>query len=217
MILVVGGTKGGLGKSVTSGNLAVLASMIQKSSILVDADDQRTSRDWAIARSRNERARWPVTTVCLADEGIGDELPRLAEQFEYVIVDAGARDTSVQRRALMAADAVLVPCPPRGQDLWTLDACAHMITECRIVNKRLRAYSYINRADPIGEDNAEAEAALAEYEHIIRPLDIRVGNRKSIAVSHALGLAAFEAQRRDPAAVDELERLYQTIFSCYPC
>jgi chromosome partitioning protein len=58
---------------------------------------------------------------------------------------------------------VLLPFAPRGPDLWTIDAAVELIGEIRAVNESLRALALVNRADPIGNDNAEAEAAFAEH------------------------------------------------------
>src|SRR4051812_47093879 len=72
---------------------------------------------------------------------------------------------------------------------------------------------FVNRADPIGDDNAEAEAAFAEHAEIIEAAPIRVGNRKSIAVAHLMGLAAVEARRPDTKAITELDALFWYAFN----
>jgi chromosome partitioning protein len=211
-ILVCGGIKGGIGKSTLAANLAVLAARAGKEVLLIDADPQETTATWAAARSEHAGELAPVTTVSIVGKTIRDELKRLATKYETIIVDAGARDTTTQRAALSVAQTVLLPFPPRGPDLWTLDAVAQTVSDIRTINEGLRAIAFVNRADPIGSDNAEAEAAFAEHAEAIEAAPIRVGNRKGIAVAHLMGLAAIEAQRPDPKAVAELDALFQYAF-----
>ena len=208
-ILVAGGIKGGIGKSTLAANLAVLASRAGKEVLLIDADPQETTATWAAARSEQTGSLAPVTTVSIVGKQIRDELRRLSEKYAVVIIDAGARDTSTQRAALSVANLVLLPFPPRGPDLWTLDAVAQTVSDIRTINERLRAVAFVNRADPIGNDNAEAEAAFAEHSEVIEAAPVRVGNRKGIATSHLMGLAACEAQRPDAKAIAELDALYR--------
>jgi len=208
-ILVAGGIKGGIGKSTLAANLAVLASRAGKEVLLIDADPQETTATWAAARSEQTGSLAPVTTVSIVGKQIRDELRRLSEKYAVVIIDAGARDTSTQRAALSVANLVLLPFPPRGPDLWTLDAVAQTVSDIRTINEGLRAVAFVNRADPIGNDNAEAEAAFAEHSEVIEAAPVRVGNRKGIATSHLMGLAACEAQRPDAKAIAELDALYR--------
>ncbi len=58
MITVVGGTKGGSGKSTVATNLAVMLSLAGRDVLLVDADDQETSKDFTSLRNEKlPRAR----------------------------------------------------------------------------------------------------------------------------------------------------------------
>ena len=214
MILVVGGIKGGVGKSTLASNLAVLAARDGKDVLLVDGDSQETTMTWAAARGDREGVSTDrVTTVALVGKGVREELRRLKPKYDDIIIDAGARDTTTQRSALTIADTVLLPFAPRGPDLWTIDAAVEVVGEIRAVNESLRALALVNRADPIGNDNAEAEAAFGEHADALETVPLRVGNRKGIAVAHLMGLAAVEMARPDPKAVTELDALYRYVFS----
>lgn len=212
MIVVVGGIKGGIGKSTLAANLAVLAARASKEVLLVDTDDQQTTMTWAAARGEHEGLA-PVTTVAMSGKQTRAELQRVKAKYDVVVVDAGARDTTTQRAALSVADLVLLPFPPRGPDLWTLDAVAETIGDIRTINADLRAIVFVNRADAVGDDNAEAEAAFAEHGDTFEVAPVRIGNRKAIAVAHLTGRAATEMAKRDPRAVGELDALFQYVFS----
>ena len=215
MILVIGGIKGGVGKSTMAANLAVLAARQGQDVLLADLDSQQTTMTWAAARADNPRASVAVTTIAISGKQVRGELQRLAQKFPVVIVDAGARDTTSQRAALSVADSLLLPFPPRGPDLWTLDAVVQQVEEIRAINPGLRAIPFVNRADAVGSDNAEAEAAFAELAEHLTPAPVRVGTRKGIPMAHLTGLAACEAVKPDSKAVDEIYALYQYIFSAY--
>jgi chromosome partitioning protein len=208
-ILVVGGIKGGIGKSTLAANLAVLAARARQDVLLIDADPQETTATWAAARADQVGELAPVTTVTIIGKQIREELKRLVGKYQTIIVDAGARDTTTQRAALSVTNLVLLPFPPRGPDLWTLDAVAQTVADIRTINNDLRAVAFINRADPVGDDNAEAEAAFAKHAEVIEAAPIRIGNRKGIAVAHLIGLAAVEAKRPDTKAVAELDALFR--------
>jgi chromosome partitioning protein len=214
MILVIGGIKGGVGKSTLASNLAVLAAREGRDVLLVDGDSQETTMTWAAARGTRESVSTDrITTVALTGDNVMNELRRLRPKYDSIIIDAGARDTKTQRQALLIANTVLLPFAPRGPDLWTIDAAVEMVGEVRAVNEGLRAVAMVNRADPIGNDNAEAEAAFAEHAGALEVAPGRVGNRKAIAQAHLIGLAACEMARPDPKAAAEIEALYQCVFN----
>jgi chromosome partitioning protein len=144
---------------------------------------------WAAARGGQPTVSTDrVTTISLVGKGVRDERRRLRPKYDAIVIDAGAKDTTTQRSALTIADVVLLPFAPRGPDLWTIDAAIQMVNEIRSVNERLRALALVNRADPIGSDNAEAEAAFAEHAEVIGAMPVRIGNRKAIAQAHLMGL-----------------------------
>lgn len=209
MILVVGGIKGGVGKSTLAANLAVLMARCARDTVLVDTDTQQTTMAWAAARAENPRARSDVTTIAASGEYIGKELVRLAERYHTVIVDAGARDSRTQRSALSVAHTVLLPFPPRGPDLWTLDSVVETLGMVRTANPDLRAVAFVNKGDPVGGDNDEAEAAFAEHAAALDRIPVRIGTRKAIAIAHLVGLAAHEAARVDAKATKELMDLFR--------
>lgn len=213
MILVLGGIKGGVGKSTMAANLAVLSAVAGRETLLVDADTQGTTMTWAAARAEaSDGGSVPITTIALTGKQARGELLQLAKKYDVVIVDAGARDSVSQRAALSAASTVLLPFPPRGPDLWTLDAVAETLADIRTINPDLRAIAFVNRADAAGSDNAEAEAAFAEHADQLESAPVRVGTRKAIAVAHLAGLAACEAPRPDTKAVAEIDALYKYVF-----
>ena len=57
MIVVVGGIKGGSGKTTVATNLAVIRAAEDHDVILIDADDQETASDFTVLRNERQVER----------------------------------------------------------------------------------------------------------------------------------------------------------------
>lgn len=211
MILLAGGIKGGSGKTTTAVNLAILRASAGQDVLLVDADDQETSADFTALRTEEHPGQPSYTCVKLSGPAVRSEVMRLADRFEDVVIDTGGRDTSSQRAALSVADVLLVPFVPRSFDLWSLEKAAALVEEMRTVNPELRAYCFLNRADPRGSDNSDAADILRETDTVAF-LDTPLGQRKAFSNAAAHGLAVTELKPRDPKAIEELTALYHAVF-----
>ena len=212
MIYVVGGIKGGSGKTTVATNLAVALAMEQRDVLLVDADDQETATDFSAWRNQRTDGNPGYTSVQLSGQAARQELQRLAGKFEEVVIDTGGRDTTSQRAALTVADIYLVPFNPRSFDVWTLEKVSRLIQEIQTVNPGLRSYAFINRADPRGSDNQEAAEALQDTDALTF-LDAPLGNRKAYANAAAQGLGVLELQPEDHKATAEFCRLLEQLKS----
>jgi len=210
MIYVVGGIKGGSGKTTVATNLAVALALEGRDVLLVDADDQETATDFSAWRNERTEGRTGYTSVQLTGQAAREELRRLAGKFDDVVIDTGGRDTTSQRAALTVADLYLVPFNPRSFDVWTLEKVTRLIQEIQTVNPDLRSYAFINRADPRGSDNDEAAEALRDT-GVLQFLDAPLGNRKAYANAAAQGLGVLELHPEDRKASAEFRVLYQLV------
>jgi chromosome partitioning protein len=211
MIIIAGGIKGGSGKTTAATNLAVIRAGEGRDVLLVDADDQETATDFT--NLRNERAGEGAryTNIKLTGAAVRTETLRLASKYQDIIIDTGGRDTTSQRAALSVADLLLVPFVPRSFDLWTLEKVAELVDEMKAANPKLRAYTFLNRADPRGTDNDETGEALRENE-TLQFLDMPLGSRKAFSNAAAQGLAVTELRPVDPKATEEITALYRYVF-----
>lgn len=207
MIIVVGGTKGGSGKSTVAVNLAIMLASAEHEVLLVDADDQETSIDFTNLREVNRPGGAGYTCVALTGAAVRSGVLRLAPKHSHVIIDTGGRDTVSQRAALSICDTYLVPFAPRSFDVWTLDKVADLVEEARVVNPNLRALAFINRADARGGENAEA-AELIRAKPALEFVPTSLGARKAFAHAAAAGLAVTEVRPQDPKATDEINALF---------
>lgn len=198
MIIVIGGIKGGAGKTTIATNLTVIYALQGLRVLLVDADEQRSSSDWAEHReSLGIETLW--TTIQLLGTGVRAQLLKMSDDYDIIIVDSGGRDTTSQRSALTVADVFLAPFQPRSLDVWTAGKVVTLINEIRTVNPKLIAYAIINRADSKGTDNDDAADILKESKEITF-LSTSIGQRKAFANAASEGLGVIELKVQDKKA-----------------
>jgi chromosome partitioning protein len=210
MITVVGGIKGGGGKTTIATNLCVMRSQEGKKVLLVDADEQRTASDWASQRDALGIAtNW--VTIQLAGKSIRSEIVKMLPHYDDVIIDVGGRDTTSQRAAFSIAHKCLIPFKPKSFDMWTIGMVKTLISEAKAFNPELKAYALINQADSRGSDNDEALGMLNE-DSDFTCIPVPIGHRKAFGNAAAEGLGIIELKRSDPKANEEMKILYCHVF-----
>lgn len=210
MIISVLNTKGGVGKSTLSLNLAVLCATSGRDVLLVDGDRQATIMQ-AIAQ-RTTLGALPDISVAHFTDGplLRAQVLQAKAKYDDIVIDAGGRDSTALRAALMVSDVVLIPFQPRSFDVWGVGDMAELVKEANSMRDGLRAFAVINGADPRGGDNAAAAEAVAELEHI-QYLDTPIGRRKSMADAAGSGLSVVEWRPRDLKATAEVTALFNSI------
>ena len=217
MIVTVGNTKGGVGKTTLAVQLALSWAMAGRDVLLVDADRQGSAG--LVVAVRSEAGRTPGLTCVAFHDGavLRAQVQRQAPKYDDVVIDAGGRDSGALRAALVLSDALLVPFMPRALDVWALADIAGLVAEARGVRDGLHALAVLNGADPgASSDNADAAAALADLPDLVL-LDAPIRRRKAFGTAMALGLAVDELTPRDAKASNELAAMVSALQShCAP-
>ena len=213
MIITVGNTKGGVGKTTLAVNIAIARALAGRDVWLIDGDRQGTAQTAISIRA--EAGQQPGIACATYPDGptLRTQVQQQAGKFEDIVIDAGGRDSTALRAALVLSDVLLVPFQPRSYDVWALDDIAALIDEARSVRDGLSAYAVLNCADP-GEasaDNAEAAAAVADVPQL-QYLPTPIRRRKAFSNAAGQGLSVLEHKPADRKAIDELNALIYELF-----
>lgn len=212
MLVVIGGIKGGSGKSTIATNLTLMRSLEKKKILLVDTDEEsRSVTEW-VEQRHGLKYDIPWTTIRLAGKSLYIQLEKLVNEYEDIIVDVGGVDSTSQRSALVMADVFLIPFKPSSFDIWTVGKVKNLIKEVTSVNRNLRSYAFINQADSSGSDNRDAIEILNEYDELIC-LEDSIGYRKAFRNASNQGLGIAELKTQDKKAIAELKNIYDIIFN----
>jgi chromosome partitioning protein len=207
MIILVGGEKGGSGKTTIATNLAAMLAGKGRDVLLVDTDTQGSASFWAAARTDHPEAR-RVTTMQKHGRAVAKEVQQLAPKFQDIVIDSGGRDSAELRSAMLAADIILVPSRPSMYDIHSLSLMNSLVDQSHQYNPELQAFVLVNGAptNAASADVTEMREVVADFAHL-RTLDTVLRDRVVYRRSAAQGLSVPEYQPRDAKGVDELDAL----------
>jgi chromosome partitioning protein len=200
VIIAVINQKGGAGKTTIALNLAAALAAEDKRVLLIDADPQQTAQDWAAVRQTPP----PFQVVGLAKPVLHRDLPRIAADYDHVVIDGAPRNYEVARSAIAAADVVLIPVQPSGADFWASRETVGLVKESHGFKETQKSVFVVSRKigrSVLGRDIADA---LAEFEIPI----LRSGTTQRVVYAEALtgGMTVIEQQPNGPAA-DEIRAI----------
>jgi chromosome partitioning protein len=212
MIIMVGGEKGGVGKTTLATHLAVARKTLGSTVVLVDADSQGTSSTWSDARKEHPEVP-QVPCVSLRGGKVHVELKELARHYNDVVVDTGGADSQEFRSAMLASDILLMPLRPGSFDFWTLLKMQEVVSLAEGFNDSLQAVVALSQVPPSAIDRARKEAAqiLADMPRF-RLLNTLTVFRAAFNHSAGEGLTVDEMPRRDPKACSEVALLHDELF-----
>ena len=214
MIVTVGSTKGGAGKSTIAVQLALARSRAGRDVLLVDSDQQATAQTAITLRAEAGRTPAPACVWFPDHRVLGPQMRQQARRYQDVVIDVGGRDSHTLRTAIQLCDVVLVPVRPRSADVWALSDMAAVIDAVRATRDRpLLAYAVLNFADPGGSSaNREGAAALADFPQFTL-INVPIRQRKALAIALGFGLSVEELTPRDVKACEEMATLTGIVFA----
>lgn len=194
MIFSIQSQKGGVGKTTLAINIAYVLAASEALILLVDSDPQGSARDWAAARVNSP----PFAVIGLDRPTIHRDLPKIAKDYDHVVIDGPPRINDLARSAIIASDLVVIPVQPSPYDVWAAQETVKLTEEASVFKENLKSVFVINRKivnTAIGRDVVEA---LARYN--IPVLRSQICQRVIFAESAAIGVAVMEANSRSQAA-----------------
>jgi chromosome partitioning protein len=205
MIVLIGGEKGGTGKTTLAIHLAAQLTASGRDALLVDTDKQGSASSWCAIRDEEGRAP-RVACVQKFGRGLGADVRAMAGKYGDIVIDAGGRDSVELRAAMMVADVLYIPIQASQFDVWTLE-------QASAINERLRAFAVLNRAstNPAVKEAEEARSALRDYEHL-RATSVVIRDRIAFRKAAREGCTVGELGERDTKAIAEIAAFHREIF-----
>ncbi|MFC0408149.1 ParA family partition ATPase [Roseomonas elaeocarpi] len=190
--IAIASRKGGAGKSTVAANLATALLAAGEAVALLDTDPQGSLTHWHAAR--------PTAMPAIDFEApSGWRAPQAVESRKraagFTILDTPPHADADAKRAIRAADLVLIPLQPSLPDLWAIDA-----TLAATRAEKRPVILLLNRVPAQGRLREEITAALNGRD--LPLLDTTLGNRAAFAQAFGRGLGVVEDAPRSAAAAE---------------
>jgi chromosome partitioning protein len=212
MIVLIGGEKGGPGKTTVATNLAAIRTKRNQDLLLIDTDKQPTASYWCSLRE-DRQVEPRVSSVQKFDKSVRTEILSLKNKYEDIIIDAGGRDSPELRGALLVSEKAIFPLRPSQFDLWTLGRMSTLVETAQEFNESLKAYVVINQAspNPAVKEVEEARELISEFSNL-KLLNTHLCERISFRRAAIQGMSVTEYKPEDSKAIEEMNSLYEEIF-----
>jgi chromosome partitioning protein len=185
--VLVASSKGGVGKTTLSTNLAAHFALDGKRTVLVDADRQGSAHHWASKRAHLEHAVLPV------DGTRRDWGRKVPEDAQRVIVDAAAGAHGDElAHFLDVADAVVVPVMPSTIDMEaTVPFLDSLAKHPRVRKGKLPVGLVGNRLRPWTTASQQSMETLRQWPY---PLVAQLRDTQAYVLMAGLGRSLFDYQ-----------------------
>ena len=215
-IILIGGEKGGTGKTTIATNIAILRRQKGREVLVIDADPQGSFNTWSSLREPDIQN--DITVMQKYGSNLANEIKKLSDKSKYddIIIDAGGRDSIELRSAMIVADVMITPLQASQLDVWTIGGMQEVVNTASSINQKLKAYILLNKAptNPSIKEIEEFNEVFdeAELSNITRLSSI-VKDRVAYRKAAKAGLSVVELPEQDKKATAEIEKLYNEVFN----
>lgn len=208
MIIGVVNQKGGVGKSTTSINVSAELARRGNRVMLLDTDIQGSCLDWQAARDNAGFERL-VSCFALPRATIHKEVPHMAKDYDYIVIDGVPRNDEVIGSIVMASDVAIIPMTPSPLDLWSAASTAKLIERALVYKPNLQIFFLMNALVKKTIIAATLETALDDQPYAT--LDTALHQWVIMAESLINGQVPFEIEGLRGAAALEITNLTNEI------
>lgn len=211
MITVVGGNKGGSGKTTTAVNIAVELAQQGQDVCLLNADIQRSAAKWHAEREAS--GIQPRITLIEKFDNLTQTLRALEEKYAHIIVDVAGRNSREFITSGVVAHQIIAPLQCSQPDLDTLEELQQQIEAMRDLNPELKVFCLQSMAstNPVlrGNERNEFLEYLSEFP-TIQTLESVICFRKVYRDCMSNGTGVVETNNQ--TAKDEIIQLMKEVF-----
>ncbi|SAK60235.1 cobyrinic acid a,c-diamide synthase [Caballeronia hypogeia] len=212
LVIAIANQKGGVGKTTTTMNLAGAFSSAGYKVFVADADGQQSCMSWAATADPSTPLPFRVGAVRKLEKNIGNEIGRLADDYEIVIVDCPPNiDDLTTGRVLAVADATIVPTNASPLDLWSSEGMMALIERTRVHNTQGKFAILVSKSNSKTLLHRQMSDVLKESN--VSLLKTNVRHREVYPQAAALGRTVFDVRgvRGVKPAREEINSLYEEI------
>lgn len=211
MIILIGGEKGGTGKTTLATNIAARLLESGADVLFIDTDKQGSASSWAAMRDNNDEIK-EIPTIQKFGNSIASAINDLKTRYDHLVIDAGGRDSVELRSAMTVSDCIYIPLQASQFDIWTLSAMDKLVEQAKSFNPNLQASVVINRAspNPSVSEVKEAQGMFSEF-HYLKLSNVVIKDRIAYRKAARSGFSVNELSNPDLKAIEEINLLYDEI------
>ncbi len=201
--------KGGVSKSTTSVHLSYwLITKKKRKTLLIDADSQRSSSLWVKGM---EGVDIPCQVIGSPDDLL-EQIPELAADYDFLIVDGPASLSESTRAILFRSDLAVIPVQPSGVDLRSASDAMRLVKQAQSVRGGFpQAALFLSRAVKGTRLKDEAIALLGKNPSGIL-LETVIHQKQAIADSSGQSETVWNLPGRPASeSATEYEKLFKEV------
>lgn len=213
VLLTIASTKGGVGKSTFTINLATELMRAGYKVAVLDADPQNTISKWNKVREYMISQGENLQSLFIASAQ-GESLIEIAlnkrDQGYITIIDSPGVNDSSMRAALLRSDYVITPAPPSPVDLWEVETLCQVVRKLSEIQRRKIPIMLLFNKVPAGHNikNVEESIKYIEDSNIFLDYIIKTEIKTRQAYQHSIkeGRGVVEYSPADVKACEEIKK-----------
>ena len=172
-IITIANQKGGSGKSTIVVNLAIKLLSFGGKVLVMDTDPQKSIESFTNIRESeaNEGRNLRHFTLTNRTGNIAESLKQFIELYDFIIVDTGGIDSQESRKAMLYADAIILPSTASQFDAAVLDTMLKTIREIKDINEEVKVCILMNKIST----NVFLDKDLLDYKKGVERIQKKLG------------------------------------------